>query len=101
MEPGRNSSCSSLLYLNEAGNFYGKPQIAFTLDNLGARGDDKVRRIRTNSDGNLIVHGIEFNFNLIAPREKQETIYQFIYDDEEKKWTYYPACKIRLTDAHS
>lgn len=29
---------------------------------------------------------VEFNINLIAPREKKETIYNFIYILYEEKW---------------
>jgi hypothetical protein len=82
---GRNPEIWSVHLINK-GKFSGSPQKEFTLENLGARGDDKVRRIRTDQYGNLIVHGIEFNFNLIAPREKQETVYNFYYDEENKKW---------------
>lgn len=84
---GRNSDVETIV-LNDKGKFSGKVQTAFTLQNLGPRGDDKVRRIKTDQSGNLIVAGMEFNFNLIAPREKQEIIYNFYYDDEEKKWNY-------------
>lgn len=86
---GRNSDVQ-VITLNGSGKFSDKPQTAFTLANLGARGDDKVRRIKTDNSGNLLVYGMEFNFNLIAPREKQETIYRFNYDESEKKWTYQP-----------
>jgi hypothetical protein len=74
--------------LDKEGNFSGKPALAFSLDGLGPRGDDKVRRIRTNKDGSLEVHGMEFNFNLIAPTEKQETVYRFVYDESQKKWIH-------------
>lgn len=84
---GRNSDVQAIV-LNDKGKFSGKAQTAFTLQNLGPRGDDKVRRIRTDQSGNLIVHGFEFNFNLIAPREKQEIVYNFNYDEEAKKWNY-------------
>lgn len=84
---GRNSDIKTVV-LNGSGKFSGKPVFAFTLAELGPRGDDKVRRIRTDQSGNLIIHGMEFNFNLIAPREKQESVYNFYYDEEEKKWTY-------------
>lgn len=84
---GRNPDVQ-VITLNAAGKFSGKPQLAFTLQNLGPRGDDKVRRIKCDQSGNLIVYGMEFNFNLIAPREKQEFVYNFYYDEEGKQWTY-------------
>jgi hypothetical protein len=86
---GRNSDVQSVT-LNSQGKFSGQPEAAFTLQNLGPRGDDKVRRIRSDQSGNLTVSGMEFNFNLIAPREKQETVYEFLYDEEMKKWIFQP-----------
>jgi hypothetical protein len=86
---GRNSDVQSVI-LNSEGKFSGRPQKAFTLQNLGPRGDDKVRRIRSDQSGNLTISGMEFNFNLIAPREKQETLYEFVYDEEMKKWVFQP-----------
>lgn len=87
---GRNSDVQSIT-LNAEGKFFGQPQIVFSLQNLGPRGDDKVRRIRSDNSGNVTVSGIEFNFNLIAPREKQETAYQFNFDEEAGKWVYQQA----------
>jgi hypothetical protein len=84
---GRSSDIYSVS-LSAKGNFSGSVNNEFTLENIGPRGDDKVRRIRTDQYGNLIVHGFEFNFNLIAPREKQETIYNFSWQQDEKKWIY-------------
>jgi hypothetical protein len=72
--------------LDNKGSFLGKPQFEFSLSGLGPRGDDKVRRIKTGKDGSLEVYGMEFNFNLIAPTEKQETVYLFTYNEMEKKW---------------
>ena len=86
---GRSSDVL-VITLDASGKFSGKPQTAFSLQNLGVRGDDKVRRIKTDNNGNLLIHGMEFNFNLIAPREKQETIYRFNFDESEKKWNYQP-----------
>ena len=72
--------------LTKAGKFTGSPRKEFSLDLLGPRGDDKARRIRFEKNGQLIVFGVEFNYNLTAPTERQETVYHFRYDEEEKKW---------------
>lgn len=82
---GRSSDIFSL-QLQANGKFSGRPQKACSLEGLGPRGDDKVRRITTDQYGNLQVAGIEFNYNLIPAREKLETTYRFVYNDEEKKW---------------
>ena len=72
--------------LTKTGEFTGAVKKEFTLDLLGPRGDDKARRIRFDKNGNMIIFGVEFNYNLTAPTEKQETVYHFRYDEEEKKW---------------
>lgn len=76
--------------LNKDGSFRDEPKEAFTLAGLGPRGDDKARRIISDDNGNLEVHAIEFSYNLIAPREKQENVYLFIYDEASKKWSFLP-----------
>jgi len=87
---GRNSDVRSVM-LSAAGKFSDKPVVAFTLANLGPGGDDKVRRIRIDQSGNLIVHGMEFNYNLIPAREKKETVYEFVYNEEMNKWVFQQA----------
>lgn len=85
------SSRSSDIYsveLTKNGRFTGPVKKEFTLDLLGPRGDDKARRIRFDKNGNLLIFGIEFNYNLTAPTEKQETVYRFSYDEGENKWTW-------------
>ena len=77
-----------VVHLTKNGTFQGKPKAAFTLADLGPRGDDKVRRIRFNQYGAMQVYGVEFNFNLTAPTEKQESVYEFNWNDETKKWNF-------------
>ncbi len=72
--------------IDKHGNFSGKPQFEFSLEGLGPTGDDKVRKIKSNPDGSLMVYGIEFSFNLVPAREKKETVYHFTYSPGEKKW---------------
>ena len=73
--------------LDHKGKFKGPPYPAFSLVNLGLRGDDKVRKIKTDKNGDVVVYAMEFNFNLIAPGEKQESVYYFFFDEEKKHWT--------------
>ena len=74
--------------LTKSGKFTGVPRKEFSLDMLGPRGDDKARRIRFDQNGDLIVSGVEFNYNLTAPTERQETVYRFRYDDSAKTWQF-------------
>lgn len=84
---GRSSDVFSVI-LTSKGKFSGKPKFEFSLSGLGTNGDDKVRRIRTDQYGDLIIHGIEFNYNLIPQQEKKETIYTYNYDTENAKWVF-------------
>jgi hypothetical protein len=81
----RNSDVYSIV-LNEKGDFISEPLFEFSLQGLGLRGDDKVRKIKSEKDGSLLVYGIEFNFNLVDPSEKMETVYPFIFNQELNKW---------------
>lgn len=79
--------------LNDDGSFTNEARREFSLAGLGARGDDKARRIgfAQNAQGfEMIVFGIEFGFNLIAPSEKQETVYRYRYDMAKDAWIYQP-----------
>lgn len=74
--------------LTPEGKFDGKPVHEFSIRDIGPRGDDKVRRIKFDKAGTMQIYGIEFNFNLTAPTEKQETLYTYSYVEEEKKWQF-------------
>ena len=76
--------------LNDAGNFTGTPSREISLDGLGPRGNDKARRLNFTANNEMSVFGIEFDFNLIAPTEKQETVYRFRYDAFKDAWIYLP-----------
>ena len=81
--------------LTASGKFSGKPQLVVSLDGLGPRGDDKAKKIRFTTKGEMIVEGYEFNFNLIAPAEKQTTNYYFRYNANNEKWNAIDGKAIR------
>lgn len=76
--------------LDDKGNFSGDARKEVTLENLGSRGDDKARRITFSTTNEMIIFGIEFSFNLIAPSEKQETVYRYQYEPNTDSWFYIP-----------
>lgn len=80
--------------LNDDGTFTTDARREFSFANLGARGgDDKARRInfaQTAGGFEMIVLGIEFGFNLIAPSEKQDFAYRYRYDMTKDVWEYQP-----------
>ena len=83
----RNSTAYSIELLKN-GKFTGSVKKEFSLDMLGPRGDDKVRKIRFDNMGIMMVAGIDFNYNLKATSEKRESLYRFIFNPAEKKWEY-------------
>ncbi len=72
--------------VDEKGAFKGSARFELSLEGLGPRGDDRARRINFTPTNEMIVWGIEFSVNLIAPTEKQETQYRFIYDAKQQRW---------------
>jgi hypothetical protein len=86
---GRSSTVYAVV-LTAQGNFSGTWQPQFSLAGIGPRGDDRVRRIKCDKNGDLLVYGMEFNYNLIAPSEKQETSYRFSYNAATNQWDYQP-----------
>lgn len=72
--------------LKSDGKFSGKAQLTGSIAGLGARGNDKVKKIIFIREDAIQVKGLEFDFNLIAPTEKQESLYEFYYDYEAGKW---------------
>jgi hypothetical protein len=75
--------------LSKKGKFDNHPSLEFSISDIGPRGDDKARRIKFDkATGNMQVYAIEFNYNLTAPTEKQESIYNFAWDSENKTWVH-------------
>lgn len=76
--------------VNPNGTFADDPRFEVSLADAGPRGDDIAREIKINQKGEMTVYGVEFQYNLIAPTEKQETLYTLIYDHQLKKWQLQP-----------
>jgi hypothetical protein len=72
--------------VDKHGAFKGDARLEVSLEGLGPRGDDRARRVNFTATNEMIVFGIEFSVNLVAPTEKQETQYRFKYDAAEKRW---------------
>jgi hypothetical protein len=71
--------------IDAQGKPVGDSQFELSLDGLGPRGDDRGRRINFAPNGDMLIWGIEFNVNLIAPAEKIETLYRF--SKKNNTWT--------------
>jgi hypothetical protein len=72
--------------LKEDGTFTSSKRKEFTLSNIGPRGDDVARKIRFSQEGEILIQGVQFYYNLTAPTQKQESAYAFIYDVNKNEW---------------
>jgi hypothetical protein len=72
--------------VDDKGSFVGDARFELSLEGLGPRGDDRARRLNFTPTNEMLVWGIEFNVNLVAPTEKQETLYRFVYDAKQQRW---------------
>jgi hypothetical protein len=73
----RNSNVYEIK-LNKKGGFNSDPKEIISIAGFGPRGDDRVKKIEFDmSTFRLIIKGHEFNYNLSAPLENQQTQYTF------------------------
>lgn len=78
---GARRSIVSAISIDTTGKFIAaEKSVIISLENIGPRGDDKVRKIRVTDNSELILYGVPFNWNLVAPAEKQASDYTYIYD---------------------
>lgn len=71
------------------GKFAGNLASEFTLDNLGPRGDDRVRKIKFDPQTkDLLIFGTEFYYTLIAPSKDQASIYRFRLNTTNGQWQF-------------
>lgn len=87
----RNSEVHSI-ELRKDGSFKSNTlKTELSIDDIGPRGDDKVRKIRFDKNGYMNVYGVEFNYNLSGQLDKPETFYQFRFDRLDEKWVFVKA----------
>jgi hypothetical protein len=64
----------------------GKPRLELSLEGLGPRGDDRIKKIRFQPNGRMDLTGTPFYYNLTAPVDGQESIYSFQTDPSSGQW---------------
>jgi len=74
------------IQLDDDGHFVGEPRQEFSLEGLGAHGDEKAQRITIDEKNILTVRSLEFDFNLIAPTELRRTLFKYGYDTNKDAW---------------
>lgn len=64
----------------------GKPRLEISLDGIGPRGDDRIRKIRFNNMGLMELTGISFFYNLAAAYDLPESVYSCKFNPQTGKW---------------
>jgi len=72
--------------LDEEGNFAGEPRLEFYLAGLEGGGNDKVQRITFTPGGEMVLKGIDFNYNLSASSKPHCNLYTMTYSPESDSW---------------
>lgn len=84
---GLRSSDIYSVALTGKGNFKGDVRSEGTLSHIATPDNIRARSIRFDENGNLLVTGSVFNFDVSDARIKSEASFQFSYDRDKKKWT--------------
>ncbi|MBK9271389.1 MAG: hypothetical protein IPM48_07310 [Saprospiraceae bacterium] len=74
------------LNLNAKNQVTGQAKFEFSIAGLGPRGDDRIRKMRVQPNGTIDMTGTSFFYNLSAPVDVPETIYNFSYFAQTDKW---------------
>lgn len=72
--------------LDQQLNPKGKLKRELSIQGLGPRGDDRIRKIRFNSNGQMQLFTAMFYFNLTAPSEVQKGTMLYQWNSVKKQW---------------
>jgi hypothetical protein len=85
MGSARDSGVFSIA-LDEEGNFSGEPRLEFYLAGLEGGGNDKAQRFTFTPEGEMVIKGIDFNYNLSASSEPRRNLYWMTYVPQSDSW---------------
>lgn len=72
--------------LDQNGDFNGDIRPEISLYGLGYHGDERARSITFQGEERLYIKTLQFDFNLIAPTETQQTILEYSYSPQQNTW---------------
>lgn len=75
------------IYLDEKGDFIGKPGFEFSLAAQEGGSYDNAHRIRFSKNNEMEIKAIEFSYSLIASSDPLRNIYKFSYNAENDSWS--------------
>lgn len=74
--------------LDAQGNFVGAPRVDTSLGAVARDANDKARRITFSAQNEMLITGVQFDYNLIAPSVHVNTFYTYAYDPSTDTWTF-------------
>lgn len=75
--------------MNKDGQLQGRPLPWLSIAGIGPAGNDRVRKIDIGSQGELLLHGTPFNFNLAQPSAQRAAVkYRFAWDPEKRAYSF-------------
>lgn len=76
------------LALDVKGDFAGALRVDFSIGAVARDANDKARRITFAANNDMIINGVQFDYNLIAPSLHVVTFYTFGYDRSSDSWSF-------------
>jgi hypothetical protein len=74
--------------LDSKGDFVGSERFEFLITAPSASGNDKARRISFSEQGDMLINGREFDFNMVANTFQPRLLYTFRYRPQDDGWEY-------------
>ena len=72
--------------LADDGKLSGELQPTISLRNLGYNRDERARSIVVEGQDTLQITTVQFDFNLVAPTETRQTLYEYHYNVDQDTW---------------
>lgn len=72
--------------LDQNGDFNGDIRPEVSLHGLGYHGDERARSITFQEQDRMFVKTLQFDYNLIAPTETQQTVLEYSYLSQQNTW---------------
>lgn len=75
--------------MNADGRLQGRPLDLLSIAGLGPVGNDRVRKIDIDGQGELVLHGTPFNFNLAQPSAQHAAVkYRFAWHVQKRQYAF-------------
>ncbi len=74
--------------LDNNGSFGSDIRLELSLVGLGTKTNERARTIAFQGPSQLVIKTLQFDFNLVAPSETQQTLLVYIYNADQNTWDF-------------